>query len=744
MVGSTSYLHVHVPLYIDAILQQHNSYHQYLTEKFISKEVIRGWLSEGLLAARNVSAKTHWRNYTSDVQLLMAALETNSAVYYEIGQLHQKDLKDIKDTIGALKNMMPQIEERPFTPTRHDRSLSPNAYVVAGYSDDGTCDDGPDCIVVPVPAFRPDEADSTDREQPQSWTTTTTTTSTTSRPKSTKNIKYGVAQMGESYRTLKLETNDPWERFNNVHNVAGRHKRFVLGAVALPIAVAATAMGLYNRAQIAALQEELFDVKANTRRLFSITQNMTKGMIAMNKNINEIRTTIVALVATNPTIIDARMTRIENQLRHRIMRTTHAVQSAIHGRLAVDYLNPEHLNQLFGEIKTRATELGCDLLIQYHTDLFQVEASLLFDGADAHVLVHVPMAPKEGQLRLFRLHPFPLPLFEDRYLIPDVKTDVLAISSTSNRLNIQLAAVDLLSCHRINQIFMCDSFGVLSKRLNNTCLGALYFSMFSEAQKICKFKVVPAEEQAYQIRKGEFVVYLPQASTINILCRNGTHAELHLRKGSQTVHISKGCQGELHQHRLISDYSETFGTEIKIFEWNWDSTNFLEGSGEFLQKAIQQLEDIQILHPDLSELRYLASVPDHSGTPGYFGYILTFVCVCCLILGLCVCTIVCVRKSPCTQPSSAAERRGQARSRRRAASCGLLCCCRGTDDVIESKAQWTRAAGSDTDDVAFEFPPPRKGPTSRLNNDLIKANKLLEKRLSTLEKQHRLSRVYDN
>jgi len=108
LVGSTSYLHVHVPLYIDAILQQHNSYHQYLTEKFISKEVIRGWLSEGLLAARNVSAKTHWRNYTSDVQLLMAALETNSAVYYEIGQLHQKDLKDIKDTIGALKNMMPQ------------------------------------------------------------------------------------------------------------------------------------------------------------------------------------------------------------------------------------------------------------------------------------------------------------------------------------------------------------------------------------------------------------------------------------------------------------------------------------------------------------------------------------------------------------------------------------------------------------------------------------------------------------
>ena len=60
---------------------------------------------------------------------------------------------------------------------------------------------------------------------------------------------------------------------------------------------------------------------------------------------------------------------------------------AVHGRLAVDFLNPEHLNALLFKIKKRASELGCDLLVEYHTDLFQVEATLLFDVRDAHVHV---------------------------------------------------------------------------------------------------------------------------------------------------------------------------------------------------------------------------------------------------------------------------------------------------------------------------------------------------------------------
>ncbi len=84
---------------------------------------------------------------------------------------------------------------------------------------------------------------------------------------------------------------------------------------------------------------------------------------------------------------------------------------------------------------------------------------------------------------------------------------------------------------------MCDSFGVMSKRFNNTCLGALYMQRFKLVQSLCKFKVVPLKEQVYQVRKGQFLVYSPDTSTAMMRCRNGSHSEIHLQKGTQQVRI---------------------------------------------------------------------------------------------------------------------------------------------------------------------------------------------------------------
>jgi hypothetical protein len=74
------------------------------------------------------------------------------------------------------------------------------------------------------------------------------------------------------------------------------------------------------------------------------------------------------------------------------------------------------------------------------------------------------MVPKGTLLQLFRLHPFPLPMFDTHHLMINAKNDILAISSSETRYNVQLSFTDLLSCHPMNQVFMFDSFGVMSKR----------------------------------------------------------------------------------------------------------------------------------------------------------------------------------------------------------------------------------------------------------------------------------------
>jgi hypothetical protein len=286
---------------------------------------------------------------------------------------------------------------------------------------------------------------------------------------------------------------------------------------------------------------------------------------------------------------------------------THALQTAQHRRLAVDYLSPQQIRNLFTKLKERAAEFGCELLITHHSDLFQIEVSLLFDGQDAHLLVHVPMVPINSLLRLFKLHPFPLPFFDDHFLIPDVQHDVLAVSSNDHRLSTHLSSVDLLGCHRVNQIFMCDRFGVLSRQFNNTCLGSLFVQDFKTARATCKFEVSPVTEKVFQLRKNWFAAYLPGPATIPIKCRNGTVTEKHLGRGSQQFHLSPGCEAYFSAHQVFSDLSIKMPAEIIHFEWTWEPLTMLDLLPSEVTPELDRLRRFGVNRPALTDLQYMAA-----------------------------------------------------------------------------------------------------------------------------------------
>jgi len=244
------------------------------------------------------------------------------------------------------------------------------------------------------------------------------------------------------------------------------------------MAMAATAMGLFNWAEIKHLHSELFQNCKATQHLFEVVQDFSQNFMGHQNSFYELWSMHFQLILANPTLLDARLSRIENQLRDRLRR--HAIQAAVHQRFSVDYLNPAEMAELFRKLEIRTAEAGLELLVQYHSDLFQIETSLLYNSQYGHLLIHMKMTLKNSLLRLFCLHPFPLPMFETHHLLPDVKNNVLAISSTDTRYNVQLSSMDLMSCHRVNHVFMCDSFRVLSKRFNNTCLGALHMIVIDD------------------------------------------------------------------------------------------------------------------------------------------------------------------------------------------------------------------------------------------------------------------------
>ena len=272
--------------------------------------------------------------------------------------------------------------------------------------------------------------------------------------------------------------------------------------------------------QIKFLKTELTEVKENTRRFFEIADIQSGQLNQISGAIRTISTYLVESAKNHPALYDTRLTSIENNLRDRIRQASHALQAAQQNRLAVDYLSPGVLRRLFEALKPAATEFGCELLIQVPSDLYHLETSLLFDGVNAHLLLHVPMVHQDSMLRLFRLNPYPLPLFSTHFMVPRVKFDILAISNTAERQHLQLSVADLIGCHRLGDTYLCDQFGVQSVANNNSCLGALYDQKFVDAQKLCQFDLEPIGEKIYSLQSNQFLIYLDEALTVPITCTN--------------------------------------------------------------------------------------------------------------------------------------------------------------------------------------------------------------------------------
>jgi len=309
----------------------------------------------------------------------------------------------------------------------------------------------------------------------------------------------------------------------------------VMGLLSLPFGIFGTYMGLYNKDQINLVRKDLYTVIDSHNRLVELVQAQEETISTITAQVEDLTTILHLTVLQNPGYTSVRLSRIENQIKMRLNIAIHTIQQAQHRRLAVDFLSAEQLNILFVKLNEQAVQNGCQLLINHRSDLFQLETSYFFDGADVHLLLHVPMVPTDSLLRLFKLHPFPLPLSGSHVLVPSVKEDILAISSGFKRYSAQFSATDLLGCHMVNNIYLCERHGVLNSNLNSTCLGSLYMQDFDAVKRFCALEIHRTGEIVHQLLNNWYLVYTPSSQTIPISCFNGTQSERHISKGTSRI-----------------------------------------------------------------------------------------------------------------------------------------------------------------------------------------------------------------
>jgi hypothetical protein len=106
-------------------------------------------------------------------------------------------------------------------------------------------------------------------------------------------------------------------------------------------------------------------------------------------------------------------------------------------------------------------------------------------------------------------------------LMPDPTNQILAISASADQLSTELSAVNLLGCHCVNQVYLCERNRVLKQNLNETCLGLLYMQDLQGAKvSLCEMEIIPEAETVLQLHDNWNLVHSPHPATCQINCLN--------------------------------------------------------------------------------------------------------------------------------------------------------------------------------------------------------------------------------
>ena len=365
--------------------------------------------------------------------------------------------------------------------------------------------------------------------------------------------------------------------------------------------VIGTLMGWFSQRRLNNLRDRMEEVEDQQHRLLQV-------QVVQLQRIEEIETAIKQLYQAlknshSAWISYSSLDYARDQLRANLQKLIRALQAAHHRRLSIDLLPSDTLKKLFDAAARKAKSHHHQLLLRHPSDLLQIETSYVHDGHDVHLILHIPMAPSDSLLRLFQLRPFPLPFSETHMLMPNPELQILAISANADRLSVELSAVHLLGCHRVNQVYMCERSGVLKRFLNDTCLGSLYMQDLQGATTLCEMNIIPIAETVLQLQDNWYLVHSPIALTSRIDCLNSSASEVFIRRGANRIHVSPSCRLHLTSHVLISNFAVTLDTVIKHYEWELDRISFSEEEQAHSDEWLTTFEDTSI-KATLTQIRH--------------------------------------------------------------------------------------------------------------------------------------------
>jgi hypothetical protein len=163
---------------------------------------------------------------------------------------------------------------------------------------------------------------------------------------------------------------------------------------------------------------------------------------------------------------------VEKKFQSVVHHHKNMVKSSQQHRLAPGALPHNVLDEILNHTLSVTKKRNMVSLVNYASDLFQVEVSHLYDPKMLHLIVHIPLVSNENLLELYEFLPLLIHFnFSANVLItPDVdQNNLLAIGHSKSFQTI--SSTDLHSCLHLGDTFFCKGRKVMETSLKKPCLG---------------------------------------------------------------------------------------------------------------------------------------------------------------------------------------------------------------------------------------------------------------------------------
>jgi hypothetical protein len=198
--------------------------------------------------------------------------------------------------------------------------------------------------------------------------------------------------------------------------------------------------------------------------------------------------------------------------------------------------------------------------VNYASDLFQAEVSHLYDPKMLQFM-HIPLISNANLLELYEFLPLPIHFnFSANISItPDVgQNNLYAIGKSFQTIS----STDLHS----SSTFFCKRRKVMETSLKKSCLGSLNLANTEAIQTTCKFKVVEASEQIFELAENTWVVYSTGTINTNQVCQAKNTIQICQINSGDTVTVEPGCYIQTMDHVISADESETIEIQKKTMD----------------------------------------------------------------------------------------------------------------------------------------------------------------------------------